>query len=64
MVRTWIQAYNAIKQPYNVYGAKEVSDQIKGLLDAGLTGGYMTWNSAASLEKYESLIPAFKADIQ
>ena len=64
VVRTWIQAYNAIKQPYNVYGAKEVSDQIKGLLDAGLTGGYMTWNSAASLEKYESLIPAFKADIQ
>ncbi len=64
VVRTWIQAYNAIKQPYNVYGAKEVSDQIRGLLDAGLTGGYMTWNSAASIEKYESLISAFKADIQ
>ena len=64
VVRTWIQAYNAIWEPYNVYGAEEVSDQIKGLLDAGLTGGYMTWNSAASLEKYESLIPAFKADIQ
>lgn len=61
VARTWIQAYNAIKEPYNVYGAKEVGDQIKGLLDAGLTGGYMTWNSAASLEKYEALLPAFKA---
>ena len=60
VVRTWIQAYNAIREPYNVYGAKEVEDQIKGLRDAGLTGGYMTWNSVSSLEKYEALLPAFK----
>ncbi len=64
IARTWIQAYDAIKEPYNVYGAKEVREQIKGLLDAGLTGGYMTWNSAASLEKYEALVPAFKEDIE
>ena len=58
-VRTWIQAYNAIRKPYNTYGAKEVSAQIKGLRDSGCSGGYMTWNGSSSLEKYESLIPAF-----
>ena len=58
-VRTWIQAYNAIREPYNYYGPDQVFAQIKGLRDAGCTGGYMTWNSASSVEKYRSLIPAF-----
>ena len=58
-VRTWIQAYNAIKEPYNTYGPDEVAAQIRGLRDAGCTGGYMTWNSACSLEKYAYLTPAF-----
>lgn len=58
-VRTWIQAYNAIREPYNTYGPDEIAAQIKGLRDAGCTGGYMTWNSASSLDKYTSLIPAF-----
>lgn len=60
-VRTWIQAYNAIRAPYNTYGAKEVADQIKGLRDAGCTGGYMTWNAGSSVSKYNSLISAFAA---
>ena len=59
-VRTWIQAYNAIKEPYNTYGANEVAAQIKGLRDAGCTGGYMTWNPGSSLDKYTRLIPAFE----
>ncbi len=59
-VRTWIQAYNAIREPYNTYGPDEVAAQISGLRDAGCTGGYMTWNAGASLDKYTSLIPAFK----
>ncbi|MBQ3074548.1 MAG: hypothetical protein IJC26_00635 [Clostridia bacterium] len=58
-VRTWIQAYNAIQKPYNTYGPEEISAQIKGLRDAGCTGGYMTWNAASSLEKYKKLMPAF-----
>lgn len=58
-VRTWIQAYNAIREPYNTYGPDEIADQINGLRDAGCTGGYMTWNSASSLSKYKSLLPAF-----
>jgi len=59
VVRTWIQAYNAIREPYNTYGPDEVFAQIRALRDAGCTGGYMTWNAAASLDKYTSLIPAF-----
>ena len=58
-VRTWIQAYNAIREPYNTYGPDEVSAQIRGLREAGCTGGYMTWNAASSIDKYTRLIPAF-----
>ena len=58
-VRTWIQCYNAIREPYNTYGPEEVSAQIRALRDAGCTGGYMTWNARSSLDKYTSLIPAF-----
>ncbi len=59
VVRTWIQAYNAIREPYNTYGPDEISAQIRGLRDAGCTGGYITWNAAASLDKYKRLSPAF-----
>jgi len=59
VVRTWIQAYNAIREPHNTYGPEEVAAEIKALRDSGCTGGYMTWNGAASLEKYKSLVPAF-----
>ena len=59
-VRTWIQCYNAIREPYNTYGPEEVSAQIRALRDSGCTGGYMTWNARSSLDKYTSLIPAFE----
>ena len=59
VARTWIQAYNAIRYPYNHYGPEEVGGEIQALLDAGLTGGFMTWNAACSLEKLEELKPAF-----
>lgn len=59
IVRTWIQCYNAIKAPYNTYGPDEVKAQIKGLLDSGCTGGYMTWNHASDPNKFRSLISAF-----
>ena len=58
-VRTWIQAYNATRVPYNAYGPNEVSAQIKALRDAGCTGGYMTWNAVSSLDKYAQLVSAF-----
>jgi len=59
-VRTWIQAYNAIYAPYIVYDASKISAQIKGLYDANLKGGYITWNASSSLSKYTSISPAFK----
>ena len=61
VVRTWIQAYNAIREPYNYYGPDQVFAQIKALRDTGCTGGYMTWNSASDAGKYRNLIPAFTA---
>ena len=58
-VRTWIQAYNAIRKPYNRYGPEEIAAQIKGLRDAGCTGGFLTWNASSSLDKYRSIQAAF-----
>jgi len=62
IVRTWIQTYDTIKEPYITYGAEEVSDQIEGLYDAGLTGGYMTWNSGSNLTKYKSQKDAYNKE--
>ncbi len=61
VVRTWIQAYNAIREPYNSYGPTEVFSQIRALRDTGCTGGYMTWNAGSSTDKYRYLMPAFTA---
>ncbi len=58
-VRTWIQAYDAIKNPHNTYGEYEIKEQIKGLNDAGLTDGVITWNGSSSLTKYDSIKGAF-----
>lgn len=57
-VRTWLQAYSAIREPYTYYGPQQVADQIRALRDTGNTGGYMTWNAASSIEKYYDIRPA------
>jgi len=62
IVRTWIQAYNSVREPYVVYDAEKVSDQIRGLYENDLIGGYMTWNSASSLNKYREIKEAFKKE--
>lgn len=59
-VRTWIQAYDPIKEPFIIYDDNKISDQIKGLYNAGLKDGYMTWNGMASLTKYENIKQAFR----
>ena len=61
VARTWIQGYDAIREPHNVYGVEEVSDENLGLVDGGLDGGYMLWNADCNIEKLTSLIPAFNA---
>ncbi len=62
VMRSWIQTYDAIKDPYITYGTKQVSDQIQGLYDAGLSGGYLTWNSGSNIHKYRSQLEAYKKE--
>ncbi len=57
-VRTWLQAYDAIREPYPYYGPDQIADQIRALRDTGNTGGYMTWNAASSIQKYYDIAPA------
>lgn len=60
VVRTWIQAYDITwRSPKTSYDSEKVADQIKGLYDSGLTGGFITWNSTSSVIKYEQLSSAF-----
>ena len=59
IVRTWIQAYDAIKSPKVTYDANMVSKEIQGLYDAGLTGGFITWNGGSNLSKYKEISSAF-----
>ncbi len=61
-VRTWIQCYDAIKPPYNRYYSENVGAQIRGLFDAGLTGGYMTWNGGGDWARYDACRDAFNID--
>lgn len=62
-VRTWITAYNT---PYwkvtNIYGANEIYSQVKGLADAGLGSGFITWNANSNIEKYKAIAPAFSKE--
>ena len=52
--RTWITGYNTpYWAPTENYGEKELRAQIKGLTDAGLTGGFIPWNVNNDLGKYK-----------
>lgn len=59
IARTWIQAYDATKRPYNTYGAEEIAAQINGLEEGGLSGGFMAWHAACSLDKLATFKAAF-----
>ena len=62
-VRTWITAYDT---PYwnvtTVYGSNEIAAQVKGLVDAGLGHGFITWNANSSYNKYATIAPAFSRE--
>ena len=63
VARTWITAYDTpYWKPTVIYDASKISDQAQALVDAGLTGGFITWNSASSLNKYEQIKSAFSKD--
>lgn len=59
IIRTWIQTYDTIREPYITYDNSKIEDQIQALYDAGLKNGYITWNSGSSMLKYKSLSEAF-----
>ena len=63
IARTWITAYDTpYWKPTVIYDATKISDQAKALVDAGLNGGFITWNSASSLAKYQQIKGAFSKD--
>lgn len=63
VARTWITAYDTpYWNPTVIYDATKISDQAKALVDAGLDGGFITWNSASSLTKYQQIKGAFSKD--
>ena len=60
VARTWITAYDTpYWNPKVVYDASKIEEQVRALYDAGLDGGFITWNSASSLAKYEQIKSAF-----
>lgn len=60
VARTWITAYDTPHwNPTVIYDASKIKDQIKGLEDAGLKGGVMTWNVRSSINKYNQIKSAF-----
>ena len=60
IARTWITAYDTPHwNPTVIYGQKKIEDQVNALYDAGLIGGFITWNGKSSLSKYEQIKGAF-----
>ena len=65
VARTWITAYDTpYWKPTVIYNASKMEDQVRALYDAGLDGGFITWNSASSLAKYEQIKTAFNKDYE
>jgi hypothetical protein len=63
IARTWITAYDTpYWNPTVVYGSQKIEDQIRALYDAGLTGGFLTWNSASNIYKYKQQSAAFSKE--
>ena len=63
IARTWITAYDTpYWNPTVVYNSSKLKDQIQALYDAGLTGGFLTWNSASNLYKYNQQKEAFSKE--
>lgn len=65
IVRTWVQAYDVMKHVDSngiSYNGENVKKEIEGLYDAKADGGYITWNSASSLDKYKQQKSAFDID--
>lgn len=65
IVRTWVQAYHVMRHvdPNGIdYDAENVEKEIRGLYDADLTGGYVTWLASSNIATYRKQAGAFKID--
>ena len=62
IIRTWIQTYDTIREPYITYDNSKIIEQIKALYDSNLKNGFITWNSGSSLGKYRSLSESFSKE--
>lgn len=52
-VRTYIQGYNAIYEPFVFYDNEKLDEQIRALIDSGIYDGYIVWNSGSFIDTYE-----------
>lgn len=65
IVRTWIQAYHVMRwvDPHGIdNNSNFIEREIRGLYDAGLTGGYCTWLASGNISVYRSQKDAYKLD--
>ena len=44
------------------YDAEIIASEISALYDAGLTGGFITWNGRSNVDKYLEIMDAFGRD--
>ena len=65
IVRTWIQAYHVMRW-VDKNGLDNtpnfIEREIRGLYDAGLTGGYCTWLASGNISVYRSQLAAYQLD--
>ena len=52
-IRTYIQGYNSIHEPYVVYDNSKLDEQIRALIDSGVYDGYIVWNAGSYIDVYE-----------
>ena len=65
VVRTWIQAYHVMRwvDPHGIDNDSNfIEREIRGLYDAGLTGGYSTWLASGNIAVYRSQKSAYALD--
>ena len=65
IVRTWIQAYHVMRwvDPHGIdNNSNFIEREIRGLYDAGLTGGYCTWLASGNISVYRSQMDAYILD--
>lgn len=58
-VRCYIQGYDSIRYPVTVYDCDKLLEQINALKDSDIYDGYIVWNGASNLDRYNYYRPVF-----